>query len=329
MPEFSLAWPWVFALLPLPWLIRWLWPAARQHQTALRTGFIQELEALLASLPARQQHLWRWPGGLALLVWLLLLLAATRPQWLDDRLALPASGRSLMLAVDISGSMNLPDMYWQGQNISRLAMVQQLFGPFIGQRHGDRTGLILFGSQAYLQAPLTFDHQIIRTWLEEARVGMAGNTTAIGDAVLLALKHLRSVPAHSRVLLLVTDGASNGGALDPLTAARLAASEQLRIYTVGIGSDPVRTRDLPAYQNYAPAAVELDEQTLIHIAGQTGGRYFHVKSARQLAAVGQTLDRLEPALQPALLQYQTRPLYSWPLAAALLISLVWAARRWV
>src|SRR5690606_35402504 len=126
------------------------------------------------------------------------------------------SGRDLLVAVDVSGSMDYPDMQWQGQPISRLGLVQQLFGEFIEQRQGDRVGLILFGSQAYLQAPLTFDRRTVRTWLEEAQTVIAGPNTAIGDAIGLAVKRLRDLPADSRVLILITDGANNGGSLAPM-----------------------------------------------------------------------------------------------------------------
>ena len=227
-------------------------------------------------------------------VWLLLLFAAARPQWLGEPLPLPTSGRDLLLAVDVSGSMDYPDMQWQGEELTRLELVKVLLGDFIEQRHGDRVGLILFGSKAYLQAPLTFDRRTVRVWLDEARVGIAGSNTAIGDAIGLAVKRLRERPTNSRVLVLITDGANNGGELDPLLAATLAAEESVRIHTIGIGAVPEEGRAQPFRLQ---SGLDLDEPTLRAIAEQTGGEYFRAASSAELKAIGAALDRLEPAAQ--------------------------------
>src|SRR5690606_15211252 len=231
----ELAWPWVFLLLPLPWLLRWALPPADSGDAALKVSFLQELQSLSGRRASITLPGWRQQIPYAL-VWLLLLFAAARPQWLGEPLPLPSSGRDLLLAVDVSGSMDYPDMQWQGHEVSRLELVQQLFGDFIIERHGDRVGLILFGSKAYLQAPLTFDRQTVRTWLDDASPGIAGNNTAIGDAIGLAVKRLRERPAESRVLVLITDGANNGGEIEPLLAARLAAAQQVKVHTIGIGA---------------------------------------------------------------------------------------------
>lgn len=319
----ELAWPWIFLLLPLPWLLRRLLPPAEHGDAALRVPFLDELQGLAGPRANRTLPAWRrqWP---LLAIWLLLLLAAARPQWLGAPLALPSTGRDLMLAIDISGSMDYPDMRWEDRDITRLDMVQRLLGDFIEGRHGDRIGLILFGSKAYLQAPLTFDRHTVRTWLDEARVGLAGGNTAIGDAIGLALKRLRERPTGSRVLVLVTDGASNGGEIDPLVAARLAASEGVRIHTLGIGAAPGQG-DTSSLFGFNPA-VELDEPTLRAIAETTGGRYFHAASVDDLRTVGHTLDQIEPVAQSPDQLRAVRALYSWPLAMALLLSLLLAAR---
>nr|GFA54329.1 hypothetical protein [Tanacetum cinerariifolium] len=200
-------------------------------EAALKVSFLQELEGL-AGRRARA-HLPGWRRQLPFIaIWLLLLMAAARPQWLGEPLPVAASGRDLLVAVDVSGSMDYPDMMWKNDEVSRLALVKTLLGDFLEHRQGDRIGLILFGSQAYLQAPLTFDRKTVRVWLDEARIGIAGKNTAIGDAIGLALKRLRQRPAQSRVLILVTDGANNAGQIDPRTAARLAASEGVKIYPI-------------------------------------------------------------------------------------------------
>ena len=320
---FEFAWPWVVLLAPLPWLLRRLLPTADNGEAALRVSFLDELQELSGKRASRALPGWRQQLPFVL-VWLCLLLAAARPQWLGERLPIPASGRDLLVAVDVSGSMDYPDMQWQNQPISRLGLVQQLFGDFIDQRRGDRVGLILFGSQAYLQAPLTFDRRTVRTWLEEARVGIAGPNTAIGDAIGLAVNRLRDQPAESRVLVLITDGANTGGSLTPMTAAQLAAENGITLYTIGIGALPGqgRVRGMPTL---APA-LDLDEPGLQAMAELTGGQYFRAHSSAALQNIGKTLDRLQPVPQNSLPARRTEELYAWPLATALLLSFLLAIR---
>jgi Ca-activated chloride channel family protein len=319
---FEFAWPWVFALAPLPWLLRRLLPAADSGDAALRVAFLDELQAISGRRARAGLPSWRQQAPLALL-WLLLLCAAARPQWVGEPLPLPASGRDLLLAVDVSGSMDYADMLWDDEPISRLELVKRLLGDFIEDRQGDRVGLILFGSQAYLQAPLTFDRHTVRTWLDEALIGIAGKNTAIGDAIGLAVKRLRQRPAQSRVLVLITDGANNGGAIEPLTAAQLAAEEGVRIYTIGIGADPQQSGVLGAL---GFSTLDLDETSLRAIADATGGEYFRARSQAELSQIEQTLDRLEPVAQQPTLARPAQALYAWPLALALLGSLLLVGR---
>lgn len=316
------AWPWVFLLLPLPWLLRLLLPRADSGEAALRVSFLDELESLAGRRARPRLPGWRRQAPFALL-WLLLVLASARPQWLGEPLPLPTSGRDLLLAVDVSGSMDYRDMRWQGETVSRLTLVQKLLGEFIGGRNGDRIGLILFGSRAYLQAPLTFDRHSVRGWLEEAVIGIAGKNTAIGDAIGLAVKRLRRQPSDSRVLILVTDGANTAGEVAPLTAARLAAGEGVTLYTIGIGADAEQAGAVGLYG--LNPGLDLDEPLLRELAAATGGEYFRARSQDELRAIAETLDRLEPVTQAPTTVYQATPLYPWPLAAALLLSLLLAA----
>ena len=320
---FEFAWPWVFLVAPLPWLLRAWLPPADSGEAALKISFLAELEGLSGRrarvrLPALRQQA---PFAL---IWLLLLLACARPQWLGEPLPLPASGRDLLLAVDVSGSMDYSDMVWEDQEVSRLTLVKHLLGEFIDGRQGDRVGLILFGSRAYLQSPLTFDRQTVHTWLDEAQKNIAGPQTAIGDAIGLAVKRLRQRPADSRVLVLVTDGANNSGELDPLLAARLAAEEHIRIYTIGIGADPQEDGVLGMF-GFNPS-LDLDETSLRAIAEASGGEYFRARDSQELQRIEATLDRLEPVAQKPTLARPSLPLYPWPLSAALLLSLLLVAR---
>ncbi|CAD5109788.1 vWA domain-containing protein [Zestomonas carbonaria] len=319
---FEFAWPWILLLAPLPWLLRVLLPPAPSGEAALRVSFLSELETLAGRRARSHLPGWRQQARFVLL-WLLLLTAAARPQWVGEPLPIPASGRDLLLAVDVSGSMDYADMRWNGEDVSRLTLVKRLLGDFIEGRQGDRVGLILFGSQAYLQAPLTFDRSTVRTWLDEALIGIAGKNTAIGDAIGLALKRLRLRPAESRVLVLVTDGANNGGELEPLTAARLAAEEGVKIYTIGIGADPQRGGPLGMF-GFSPS-LDLDEATLKAIAERTGGEYFRARDRAELQAIGTALDRLEPVDQAPTQARPAQALYVWPLGGALLLSLLLTA----
>ncbi|CRR70550.1 VWFA-related Acidobacterial domain protein [Pseudomonas aeruginosa] len=211
-------------------------------------------------------------------------------------------------------------MRWQEDEISRLELIKKLFGDFIEDRRGDRVGLILFGSQAYLQAPLTFDRHTVRVWLDEAQIGIAGKNTAIGDAIGLAVKRLRQRPAESRVLVLITDGANTGGQIAPQIAAQLAAEQQVKIYTIGIGADP-QQGGVPGLFGFNPG-LDLDEPTLRGIAEITGGEYFRARSSAELESISATLDRLEPVAQQTTRARPALALYSWPLAAALGLSML-------
>jgi Ca-activated chloride channel homolog len=316
---FEFAWPWLLLLAPLPWLLRLVLPVADSGEAALRVSFLDELETLSGRRARARLPAWRQQAPFVLL-WLLLLTAAARPEWVGEPLPLPASGRDLMLAVDVSGSMDYADMQWEDEEVSRLTLVKQLLGDFIEGRRGDRVGLILFGSQAYLHAPLTFDRRTVRTWLEEALIGIAGKNTAIGDAIGLAVKRLRERPANSRVLVLITDGANTGGEIDPLTAARLAAEEGVKIYPIGIGADPQQGGVLGLFG--LNPGLDLDEPTLHAIAEATGGEYFRARNGDDLKRIEASLDHLEPVSQQPTLARPALALYPWPLSAALLLSLL-------
>lgn len=319
---FEFAWPWVFLLAPLPWVIRRLLPPASKREPALHVTFMPELQTLPGRHARGQSPHWRRQIPL-IVVWALLLGAAARPQWLGDPMPQPTSGRDLMLAVDVSGSMDFPDMEWNGQPTSRLVLVKHLLGDFIEGRTGDRIGLILFGSRAYLQAPLTFDRRTVRSWLEESIIGIAGKNTAIGDTIGLAVKRLREQPSDSRVLILVTDGADNGSTLLPQTAAQLAAEENVRIYTIGVGADP--GAESPGLFGFTPG-FDLDEPLLESIASTTGGEYFRARTHEELAIAEAALDQLEPVQAQTSETRFAEPVYPWPLGAALLLSVLMLIR---
>ncbi len=316
--SWTLALPWVLLLLPLPLVLRrWLPPAQDAAAGALRVPFY----TALVDPQRRRARGARWPAWVGIAAWGLLVLAAARPQWVGEPVALAQSGRDLMLAVDISGSMREQDMVIGGRVLDRLAAVKAVAGDFIERREGDRLGLILFGQQAYLQTPLTFDRDTARTLLFEAAVGLAGRETAIGDAIGLAVKRLRDAKIDERVLVLLTDGANTAGSIDPQKAAELAGQAGVRIHTIGVGGDPRSAFGLTLGRN------PLDERSLKAIAETTGGRYFRARDVDELQAIYAMLDELEPVESD---QASFRPvdeLFEWPLAAALLLSAVAVAGR--
>ena len=315
-------WPYAFALLPLPLVVRWLWRSAEHRQAALT---VPNLDAFrLPAETAAERPGRRFPWHLLLLwtIWLALVATCARPQWTGDPVLLPVTGRDLMLAVDISGSMGTEDMDLDGQLVDRLTVVKEVVADFIGARQGDRMGLILFGTNAYLQAPLTFDLQTVNRLLVEAPVGIAGGKTAIGDAIGLAVKRLRQRPEGERVLILLTDGANNVGEVAPVKAAQLAADEAIRIYTIGVGADEMR---LPSIFGALGARIvnpsaDLDEETLKHIATATGGRYFRARSTSNLAEVYAIIDALEPVEQDPETYRPVAALYYWPLGLAWMLA---------
>jgi Ca-activated chloride channel family protein len=225
----------------------------------------------------------------------------------------------MMLAVDLSFSMQEEDFELQGQWVDRLSATKAVAQEFIMRRKGDRIGLILFGENAYLQTPLTFDRETVRTLLLESQIGLAGRATAIGDAIGLALKRLRDQDDSNRVLILLTDGANTAGEIEPIQAAELAAQNGLTIYTIGIGADEMLVRSLFGTRRVNPSA-DLDESTLRGIAQMTGGQYFRARDTGELEKIYQLLDALEPIEQDPETFRPVAALFQWPLGAALILA---------
>ena len=311
-------WPWVFILLPLPILIRLLFPASENNQdTPLHVPFIDDFNSVPHSTGFINKN--KWLMVLAGIAWLCLITAAARPQWLGERVDIPVSGRDLMMAVDLSGSMAAEDFEINGQTINRLQAVKLVAGEFIKRREGDRIGLILFGQQAYLQTPLTFDTKTVNTMLQESLIGIAGKMTAIGDAIGLALKRLNGKTAEKQVLILLTDGANTAGEVPPLKAAELAAKQNLKIYTIGIGA---ASREVGGF--FFKQTIknnEIDEKTLYEIAEITGGQYFRAKNTQELNKIYSLIDQLEPVEQESQSFRPVKSLFFWPLAVAFIIAL--------
>jgi len=315
MFEFSM--PWMFALLLLPLLVRWLVPPYQQAQDAIRVPFFQHLVSLTGQKPGKGavilerllfQKIWL-PVS-----WLLVVTALAAPTWTGKPVEMNKSARDLMIAVDLSGSMDVQDFKTQnGQSISRLAAVKQVLGEFSEQRPHDRLGLIVFGDAAYLQAPFTEDHKVWRSLLEETEIGMAGLSTMIGDAIGLAIKLFEGSNTKHRVLIVLTDGNDTGSKVPPIEAARVAQSKQIRIYSIAIGDPETAGEEA------------LDVEVMRSLATLSGGHFYQAMNRPELAQVYRDIAELEPEVFETL---SFRPRYSmfhYPLAVMILGYLIFFA----
>lgn len=316
----GLAWPLALLAIPLPLLVRWLLPAARGDSAALRVPYDGER---LAAIAQAGGHALRGggPGLLAALAWMLLCVAAARPQQLGEAVHPPQSARGLMLALDLSGSMSEPDMELGGRPVDRLTAAKAVLADFLDRRAGDRVGLLVFGRRAYALTPLTLDRDSVREQLADSVVGLAGQETAIGDAIGLATKRLRNEAADQRVLVLLTDGVNTAGLLEPRKAAELAASEGVRVHTVAFGGEGALS--LFGFQLPMPGAGdEIDEATLQDVATRTGGRFFRARDAAELAGIYTEIDRIEPVRLPGQAVRPRIERYPWPLGAAMVLAVL-------
>ena len=308
---FELAWLWAVAAAPLPWIVRKLWPAEQGFEgTAVRVPFYR---AAASWSELRQAASVRSRAFALLLVWCLVLAAACRPQWVDSPSHLPVTGRDLVLALDLSGSMDTKDTLLEGQVVDRLRAVKEIAGDFLERRLGDRVALVVFGTQAFLQVPLTFDLEMARALLNEAVVGLAGSETAIGDAIGLAVDILRDRPAATRVVIMLTDGENTTGDLDPKDATRLATLHEVRIHTIAVKDGLGGSTG--------------EERALRDIARASGGTHFEVESIESLKAVYEVLDKVEPAADSDDMFRPRTELFLWPLAMAYAILAVWLLRH--
>ena len=317
----TLAFPWLLALLPLPWLLH-----HRLRPRSLSTGLpVMPLAHWYAGLSgtsssADQSPLWR--QALWWLLWLLAVLALARPQLISEQVTPADTGRDLMLVVDLSPSMEIEDMVIDRQAVSRFDAVRQMGQDFITRREGDRIGLIVFSTTAHVHSPMTFDHQTLGRFLQESFIGMAGRATAIGDALGLAVRHMRDHSEGDRAIILLTDGRNNAGELEPAMAGEIAAAEGIRVYTIGIGSpEEGRAHGFMGLRNLQqPEGV--DAQLLERIASGTGGEFFMARDSASLGMIYEQIHAMEPIEHESTVHALRRELHHWPLGAAALVLAV-------
>lgn len=310
----TLAWPFLLLLLPLPLIFR-----KKQQQNPMGGHLLlpgANLPGQVTTTEKSQQSKKRY-----WLVWCLLVLACARPLWVGEPIELPSKGRDLMLSVDLSGSMQIEDMVINGKVVDRFTLIQHVISDFIERRKGDRIGLILFADHAYLQSPLTQDRRTVAQYLKEAQIGLVGKQTAIGEAIALGVKRFDKVDQSNRVLILLTDGSNNAGAISPEQATKIAAQRGVTIYTIGVGADVMERRTLFGKERVNPS-MDLDETQLQAIAKATGGQYFRARNTEELEQIYQVIDTLEPVSRDQLSYRPQSELFYWPLALALLASIL-------
>lgn len=310
----TLAYPWLFAVLPLPLLVRWLMPPYREERQGLRVPFIPRLARATGQEPSAGAVilLGGWVRSVALVgVWLCTVAALVRPQWLERPVTRTIPVRDMMLAVDLSGSMGTKDFTdASGKSVDRLTAVKQVLDGFLERRQGDRVGLIVFGNAPFVQAPFTQDLDVCRELLAETRVGMAGPKTAFGDAIGLAITVFDRSDVPEKVLIALTDGNDTGSQVPPEKAAAVAKDKGIVIYTVAVGDPKAAGED------------KLDVEALKHVAATTGGTYSHASNRTELEAIYQRLDAMPTREAQTVTHRPRRELFHWPLAAGLLLSFV-------
>lgn len=326
---FEFHWPWAGLLLLLPFLLPFLWPDRRARReedlegqrVTLLHPHLRELQAAYQSRrPRRQLAGWLY-NGLLYLLWAALVLAVMRPQWLEPHTEVSTPGYDLMLAVDTSHSMDALDFTVEGQQVTRMQVVKGVMDRFVDSREGDRIGLIIFGSQAFVLSPLSVDRLAVRQLLEGVATSIAGQGTALGDAIALGVKKLRERPEGSRVLILIADGDNTHGGFVPMEAAALAKLAGVRIYVIGVGS---KQKEIPIWHE---GRIEywddltMDEDTLQRIATISGGAYFRATDTRALEEISIRIGQLEKTEAESRTAFLPTPLYRIPLAVAMLALL--------
>ncbi len=256
----------------------------------------------------------------------LMIVAMARPQWGIRRMDVKTEGINIILAVDISESMAALDFKKNGTVINRLEAVKGVVADFVSKRNGDRIGMVVFGTHAYTQVPLTRDYSTIITILDRLKIGSAGKSTAIGDAVGISLKRVGDVKSKSNIIILLTDGRSNTGELSPDVAADIAEKMNVRIYTIGVGSKgkvPFLVQSPIWGDRYVYQQVDIDEQTLKDMADKTGGAYFRARDLSSLEEIYNTIDQLEKTTVEVKTYAEYNDLYVYLLSACFVLTAAW------
>ena len=317
----QITYPWELLVVVLPFILRYILPKTQENiVTGLKVPFFENIAKTFGNTKSNSVNI-SYLKYLASLIWILIVISGSGIQWLGKPLPVQQSGRDLLLAIDLSGSMQTPDMVTNGQNVTRIDIVKNVAHEFINNRTGDILGLILFGSAPYLQTPLTFDRHTVAQMLDDATIGLAGEQTAIGDAIGLTVKKLMDYPDGDKALILLTDGGNNAGVLQPLDAAKIAAKKHIKIYTIGIGASQMTIQGMFGPRTINPSS-DLDVNTLKQIAALTGGQFFRAEDGDSLRNIYAHINQLEPVKADSVIIRPITPLYPWSLGLALILSFI-------
>lgn len=311
-------WPWIFLLLPLPWLLQRLRTKPTLSVIDIPPAMETALETLTNNaqtrMDTRQVVLW--------MAWVCLIISIAQPWLPGDAVVQPVSGRAIAMAVDVSGSMERQDLALNGETGNRLSIVKAVASDFMQRRQGDRLSLVLYGKEAFIASPLTFDLSALSNILDSAGIGMAGRSTAIGDAIGLSIQTLQGDPADQKAIVLLSDGTNNSGSVEPESAAQLAQELGIRIHTIALGSVDGERGGYKTAQS-----ADLDEDTLMMIAEKAGGQFFRATNLADLQEVYTAIDQLESAevaAPPVILRQDLR---LWSQGLLLLCLMILACRN--
>ncbi len=323
-------WPFVFLLLPLPFIVRRVFSRidseAEQRTTiiALRVPFYNQVGDFTVSNAGNSQRQIKWP---LILTWILCICATARPVWYDSAQSMSQNARNIVLALDTSGSMQEEDFDVNGKPVNRLDLVKTVVDDFVQKRTGDEISLVVFGSEAYTYTPLTYDLKTVQSLLKEVNIGMAGEMTAIGDALATGIANVAKLPADSRIVILLSDGKTNAGAVQVPEAIKMAQRTGVKVYTVGIASKPRTVRDFFGFEQVIDPAADLDEKTLNQIAQATGGNYFRATTTGELKEIYDTIDSLEKSEHDGQIYRPRKELFYLPLIGAMICFLIACYKR--
>ncbi|RUO21159.1 IMP dehydrogenase [Aliidiomarina iranensis] len=319
---FEFLWLWAFLLLPLPLLTRWLLPATENTSAALWLPQAKFLRPTDAGKINNQRRLWLLP----MLIWLAIVTAIAQPRWLSEPIPVNPEAREIMIALDLSGSMEMDDMTYNGRRTTRLEAAHKILADFIRRRQGDRIGLIVYADSAHVYVPISSDLESVAQLAEEARIGLAGERTALGDAIALSIRYFQDRETSQRVVLMMTDGMINSGDITAEQAIYLAQNHDVKIHTIGVGAEEMTVQGLFGARRINPSS-DLDESFLATIANATGGEYFRAKSESEMEAIYNIIDELEPIAADEQYFRPHTSLVHWPLGIGLLLAILYFIQR--
>jgi len=312
-------WFWAFTLLPLVLL----WRGRRGPVAAVEYSDVS-LARELARRP--RSRIGGIMGLLPIIAAALMIVGLARPQRTHSRTAITANGIDIVLALDVSGSMQALDFKVNNTRVNRIAVVKSVVSKFIEERPNDRIGLIAFAGSPYIVSPLTLDHDWLQQNLERINVGLGDDGTGIGSAIAAAVNHLRGTATKSKVVILLTDGVNNTGKIPPLAAAEAARALGVKIYTIGVGvrgKAPIPMRDQAGATHVVMAYVDVDETTLQAVANETGGQFYRATDTDSLEKIYEQINRYETSAQSVEKFEQVEELYRWALFPVLALLGLW------